>query len=269
MLKRLLFLLLCFIGGMGAVLLFFWYQATQLPDWYTTSPTQYTEPFTTANALPPPNQNQQMQQEAQKQVLHKITNRLKGSKTKGEVQLDATEVNALIASGIAQTTDSSRLAKAVISTNTQIENGKISAGAVIDLRAVPLNELHAGEQAAVSKLLSTIPILKYRPIYIEVEGKPSIRNNQVNLDDTTRIKLGNLSFSLSELSQRFGFSERRLNQQVAKKLKNLSVEVEEVKVVGDRVVVRGSSGNQQRRRGEGQTQGRKEELVFLKRSELG
>ncbi|MUH00196.1 hypothetical protein F7734_51180 [Scytonema sp. UIC 10036] len=247
MLKRLLFLFSLTVTGTGAIFFFFWYQATQLPLWYNELQSQKANPPLAANVAPSSDRTEQLQkaqkQQAQKQVLHKISDHLKGSKAKGEVQLDAEEVNALIDSGIAQSSDKSRLAQAVVSTKTQIENGKISTGAVIDLRAIPFNELQKGEQVAVSKLLSVIPILRYHPVYVEVEGKPTLRNKQVSLDDTTRVKLGNISFSVLDLSKRFGFSEERLNQQVAKKLENLPVEVDEVEVVGDRLVVRGSAGN--------------------------
>jgi hypothetical protein len=232
MFKRLLLLLCCAIGGTGAVLFFFWQQAIQLPAGHTNPSTLLSPPAIT-------DQTQPQIQQSQEQVLSKIADHLKGANAKGEVQLDANEVNTLIVSGIAKTTDKSPLAQAVVSTNTQIQNGKISAGAVIDLRTIRVKELPAQEQAAISQLLSTVPILKYRPIYIEVEGKPSIHNKQVSLDDTTRVKLGNLSFPLSDMYQRFGISEESLKQQVCKELKNLPVEVKDVEVMGDRLVVRG------------------------------
>lgn len=232
MFKRLLLLLCCAIGGTGAVLFFFWQQATQLP-------TVYTNPSIIASPTPITEQTQTQIQQSQQQVLSKIFEHLKDSNAKGEVQLDANEVNTLIASGIAKTTDKSGLAQAVVSTNTQIQDGKISAGAVIDLRTISVKELSVEEQAAISQLLSTVPILKYRPIYIEVEGKPSIHNKQVTLDDKTRVKLGNLSFPLSDMYQRFGISEESVKQQVSKELKNLPVEVKDVEVMGDRLVVRG------------------------------
>ncbi|MBW4635317.1 MAG: hypothetical protein KME30_26515 [Iphinoe sp. HA4291-MV1] len=232
MFKRLLLLLCCAIGGTSAILFFFWQQATQLPAWHSNPPTMSSSP-------PKTDQNQTQIQPSQQQVLSKIFDHLKESNAKGEVQLDADEVNTLIVSEIAKTTDKSRLAQAVVRTNTQIQDGKISAGAVIDLRTIPLNDLQAGEQVAISKLLSTVPILRYRPVYIEVEGKPSVRNQQISLDDTTRIKLGNLSLTLSDMYQRFGLSEKRLNQQVSKELKKLPVEVKDVEVIGDRLVVRG------------------------------
>jgi hypothetical protein len=231
MFKRFLLLFACGICGAGAVLFFVWQQATQLPAWYTNTPNSANPPFVTE---PTPTQKP-----SQQQVLSKISDHLKGSNAKGEVQLDADEVNTLIVSGIAKTTDKSRLAQAVVSTKTQIQDGKISAGAVIDLRTIPFNELSAEEQATISNLLTTIPILKYRPIYIEVEGKPTIRNKQVNLDETTRIKVGNFGFPLAEIYQRFGISEKNLQQQVSQELMNLPVEVKDVEVVGDRLIVRG------------------------------
>jgi hypothetical protein len=244
MFKRLLYILSLSLTGTGAVFFFFWYQATQLPDWYKKSQIQPFTPPTAEDNVPSPAQIEQLQeaqkQQAQKQVLRKISNHLKGSKGKGEVQLDAKEVNALIDSGIAQSSDKSRLAQAVVSTKTQIENGTISTGAVIDLREIPFNELQKGEQILVSQLLSILPILRYHPVYVELEGKPTLRNKQVSLDESTRVKLGNISFSLLDLSERFGFSEERLKQQVVQKLENLPVEVDEVEVVGDRLVVRGS-----------------------------
>ncbi|BAY43795.1 hypothetical protein SAMD00079811_13770 [Scytonema sp. HK-05] len=232
MFKRLLLLLCCAIGGTGAVLFFFWQQAIQLPA-------EHINPSIIASPPAITEQTQTQIQQSQQQVLSKIFEHLKDSNAKGEVQLDANEVNTLIVSGIAKTTDKSPLAQAVVSTNTQIQDGKISTGAVIDLRTISVKELPAQEQAAISQLVSTVPLLKYRPIYIEVEGKPSIHNKQVTLDDKTRVKLGNLSFPLSDMYQRFGISEESVKQQVSKELKNLPVDVKDVEVMGDRLVVRG------------------------------
>lgn len=232
MLKRLLFLFCCAIGGIGAVVFLFWQQATQLPTWYTN-------PSTTTNARTLTNQTKI--QLAQKQVLDKVSDRLQGQgATIGEVQLDSNEVNTLIVSSIAKTTDKSRLAQALLGTNTQIESGKIRAGAVIDLKAIPKDELRAKEQGAITQLLKTVPSLEDRPLYIEIEGKPTVRNGQVSLDNTTRVKLGNLSFTQAELSQRLGISQDRLTLEISKEFKNLPVDVKGVEIVGDRLVVRGS-----------------------------
>ena len=229
MFKRFLFLFACTIGGISAAMFFVWQQATQLP-------TRDKNPITTINALHLTDKTQIKQ--AREQVLHKVSNRLKDSLFQGEVQLDAHEVNALVDGAIAKTSNKSRLAQAISNTNTQIKDGKISVGAVVDLKKIPLNELHTKKQSAIAQLLK-IPVIKEHPVYIELEGKPTIRHRQVNLDNTTRVKLGNLSFTLAELSEYLGIPQERLNQQISKEFKTLPPEVEGAEIVGNAVVLRG------------------------------
>ena len=228
MYKRFLFLFACTIGGIGAAMFFVWQQATQLP-------TTYTNPTTTTKALPLTDKTQIKQ--AREQVLHKVSNRLKNSLFQGEVQLDALEVNALVDGAIAKTSHKSRLAQAISNTNTQIKNGKISVGAVVDLKKIPLNELHTKKFGAIAQLLK-IPVIKEHPVYIELEGKPTIHHRQVNLDNTTRVKLGNFTFTLAELSEYLGIPQERLNQQISKEFKTLPPEVEGAEIVGNAVVLR-------------------------------
>ncbi len=229
MFKRFLFLFACTTGGIGAAMFFFWQQATQLP-------TRYTNPPSTTKALHLTDKTQIKQ--AREQVLHKVSKHLKDSQTEGEVQLDAHEVNALVDGEIAKTSNKSRLAQAISDTNTQIKDGKISVGAVVDLKKIPLNELHTGKQGAIAQLLK-IPVIKEHPVYIELEGKPTIRHRKVNLDNTTRVKLGNFSFTLAELSEYLGIPQERLNQQISKELKTLPPFVEGAEIVGNAVVLRG------------------------------
>ena len=71
--------------------------------------------------------------------------------------------------------------------------------------------------------------------------KPTVRNRQVILDDMTRIKLGNISMTIPELSQRLGIPEEKLNQQLSKTLLRLPSELENAEIVGDRLVIRTAS----------------------------
>ncbi|MDF5727572.1 MAG: hypothetical protein PUP92_05915 [Rhizonema sp. PD38] len=227
MFKRFLFLFACTTGGIGAAMFFFWQQATQLPP-RDKNPT-------TVNALHLTDKTQIKQ--AREQVLHKVSNHLKDSLFRGEVQLDAHEVNALVDGEIAKTSNKSRLAQAISDTNTQIKDGKISVGAVVDLKKIPLKELHTEKQGAIAQLLK-IPVIKEHPVYIELEGKLTIRHRKVNLDNTTRVKLGNFNFTLAEISEYLGIPQERLNQQISKELKTLPPEVEGAEIVGNAVVLR-------------------------------
>ncbi|WP_026731377.1 hypothetical protein [Fischerella sp. PCC 9605] len=241
MLKRLLIILTCAIVSVAAVTFFLWRQVTQLPSWYTNSSTNSLAiaPSTTANPLPQVDHTQI--QQTRQQVLNKISKNL-NSKTQGEVQLNAEEINALIISEVTRNTDKNQLAKAVKATNAQIQDGKISAGAMIDFKAIPQNELPSQEQAVLAQFFSKLPpTFKYQPFYIGIEGKPAVRNRQFSFDDSTQVKFGSLSFPLAELSRRLGIPTEQLNQQISQELNNLPIKIEDVEIVGDRVVVRSSA----------------------------
>jgi len=211
--------ILC-IGGIG---LFEWYQATQLPAWYTTSTTAKPLPLNDKIGI----------QQARKQILHKSQLQ---DPSKSEAQLNADEVNTLIAASIV-TKAHPQLAQAVKATNTQIHDGKISTGAVIDLQKVS-QEQGTARQLAIAKLIKSVPDLKNRSVYIGIEGKPIVRNHQITLDDTSHVKVGNLSLTLSELSQRLGIPQERLQQQISQRLINLPLEVDAGEIVGDRLIIR-------------------------------
>ncbi len=240
MLKRLLLIFVCIIGGISGVAFFYWQQATQLPNWYTNSSTN--EPTIIAaspTANPLPEIDQKQIQQTRKQVLKKVSQL--NSKDKGEVQLNAEEVNALIFSEISNKTDKSELAQAVKGTNAQIEDGKISAGAVIDLKEISQKELPSQEQAALDEFLSKLPPnLRNQPLYVGIEGKPTIRDRQFSFDDSAQIKLGNISFPLAEVAQSLGIPPEQLNQQISQQLKNLPLKLDDVEIVGDRLVLRSS-----------------------------
>lgn len=50
--------------------------------------------------------------------------------------------------------------------------------------------------------------------------------------------MGNLSLTLSELSQRLGIPQERLQQQISQRLINLPLEVDAGEIVGDRLIIR-------------------------------
>ena len=240
MLKRLLLVFIAVTIGTGAVAFFFLQQATYLPSWYTNQISSTQTSKTDSSQSDVDREQTKLERE---EVLQKLSQSLSNPNTRGETQLDAREVNTLIETGLTST-QNSQLVKAVKGTNTQISDGKISSGAVIDLNQIPVNQLPREAQSSLKKLLDTVPTLKDRPLYIGVEGKPTVRNRQVILDDTTRVKLGNISMTIPELSQRLGIPEEKLKQPLSKALLRLPSEVENVEIVGDRLVVRTASNPQ-------------------------
>lgn len=237
MLKRLLLVFIAVTIGTGTVAFFFLQQATYLPSWYTNqvSNTQASNTYSSQSE----NDRERKKLESE-QVLQKLSQSLNNPNNPGEAQLNGQEINTLLETGLASIPNS-QLTASVKATNTQISEGKISSGAVVDLKQVPVNQLPSKAQGSFKKLLDTVPTLKDRPLYIGVEGKPAVRNRKVILDDTTRVKVGNISMTIPELSQRLGIPEEKLNQQLSKVFLRLPSELEDAEIVGDRLVIRVAS----------------------------
>ncbi|MEO0968208.1 MAG: hypothetical protein AAFX80_07660 [Cyanobacteria bacterium J06639_18] len=239
MLKRFLLVLVAVTIGTGAVAFFFLQQATYLPSWYQN---QATNTGTSKTYSSQTGANQDRNKLESEEILERISQSLNNPNNPGEAKIDSQELNTLIETGLASTPNS-ELKKAVKATNTEISEGKILSGAVIDLNQVPIDKLPSKAQNSIEKLIDTIPGLKERPLYIGVEGKPAVRDRKVILGDTTRVKLGNISMTIPELSQRLGIPEEKLNQQLSKLVLQLPSELEDAEIVGDRLVLRTASNS--------------------------
>jgi len=231
MLKRLFFIFLLISGGIAAVAFFFWQQATQLPSWYSESSTPNNQLVS--------NKTKEIQQ-AKELVWHKVTNQLREPTKKQEVKLDEQEINTLFLAEITDKTDGSKLASAVKATNTKIQDDKIEMGAIIDFSNLPNEQLQAGERATIAKIIKQVPSIAERPVYIGFEGKPQVNKRQISLDKTTRIKVGNISLTPKEISQRLGIPEETLLKHIESELNFLPMEVDSAQILGGKLVVKGS-----------------------------
>ncbi|MGD1871549.1 MAG: hypothetical protein ACFB02_00695 [Mastigocoleus sp.] len=231
-LKRILFLLACLLVGFAGVTFFLWQQATYLPSWYTNSSTSKNSLNSEADVSP---------EIRQKQVLQKLSN------SKGEVELNAEEVNSLMLFALSKvgethksaSPDNSSLTELVKGTNTQIKDGKIFTGLIIDLEGLSDDKLPANEKAGIKKLLKTFPPIQNRSVYLQVQGKPSIKNKKIILDDETRVSLGNITMTVPQLSRRLGITQEKLSKELSQELLKLPVAVQDVEIIGDRLILRG------------------------------
>lgn len=231
MLKRLFIVFLLIAGGIGATAFFFWQQATQLPSWYSDASNSKSQPVT---------KKAKEIQQAKELVWHKVTNQLREPTAKREVKLDEQELNTLFLAEITEKTDGSKLASAVKATSTKIQDDKIEMGAIVDLSAISEKQLQAGERAAIGKLLKQVPTLAERPVYIGFEGKPQVNKRQISLDETTRIKVGNISLTPQQISQRLGIPEETIRKHIESELNFLPMEVDSAQINGGKLVVKGS-----------------------------
>lgn len=260
--KKLFLVFLFLIIAGGSVLYYYWQQATKLPDWYTTQPSstssaeEFSNPSELKDAearlqakieasiaksepedsvLPPTFSTNSASQDtfnAREQQTHNRKN--------VEIELNNKEVNDLVMTTIAKQVESRQLQSAVPSIQTNIKEGKIETGAVVNLSSVPKNQLPKSETALVEKALKTFPFLENQKIYVGISGQPRIENGQVKLDQNTKIKLGDLSFSVSELAQRLNVPQEQLEQKLNRSLQLGSLKVNDIELIDNKVRLKGS-----------------------------
>lgn len=231
--KRVGVISLLITTGVTAGLYYYWRQATALPTWYT----RRANTTNVVNTI-----NQPGVQQATENLEVKIaasTQQLANNKNV-ELQLDENELNNLLALEIAKKSNNSQLAKAVKAVKTDIVDGKLKSGAIVNISDVTTAQLGRNEAAALTKVIKAFPTLENRQIYISVEGKPILESGQLIFDENSKIKIGNLSFTQAELSNKLGISESKIKQFTKLQLQADKLKVNDIELTDNKVLFKGS-----------------------------
>ncbi|HEY9668410.1 MAG TPA: hypothetical protein V6C91_16495 [Coleofasciculaceae cyanobacterium] len=162
------------------------------------------------------------------------------SKSKSvEIKLSDREVNDLVITTVSQRLSASKILTKTPQFHTTIKNGILETGTIINLAALPKNQLHSSEIATLNKAIKTFPFLEKQDVYVAISGNPKIENNQLKLDENTRIKLGTLSLSFPELSQRLGISQEEIARNLGFSLQLGELKVKELEIKDNQVLLKG------------------------------
>ena len=230
--KRIAVILLLIATGSISGVYYYWRQATNLPNWYTSQ--EQPKSFNIINET-----SAQKESEKLKAKFTAINQQAANSKNL-ELQLNENELNNLFVSEIAKTNKSSKLAEAVKVVKTNIKDGKIESGAVVNISKIPTAHLRKEETAALTRVVKAFPTLNTREIYIGIEGKPTIENGKLKFDENTKLKVGNLSFTQAELSNKLGIPESQIRQVSNIELQLGKLKVNDIELTDDKALLKGS-----------------------------
>ena len=226
--------LLLFLGIGSASLYYFWREATQLPEWYANKQTDKS-----TNDLDKANTKVIVEQVEQK-IKTQIEQSRQGEKPANvEVNLTSAELNQLMAANLTEKTDKSHLSQAIKGMDTQITNERLKTGAVVDLSTIDPSEMGDRGKTLLSQVTQKFPGLANREVYIGIEGKPQIANGRLTFDSDTRVQVGQLSFTVTELADRLGISEKMLLEKINLNLNLSSLKVEAIDLKADYAVLKG------------------------------
>ena len=214
--KLLIGVILLGTGGAG-IAYYFWTQATTLPSWFrgqSSDPTSFVQP----SQLTPPSTDSTLaiastKQKIQQKVETAIQDQGISKIPEGvAVSLNAQDFNQLVQAEISNQLQSRKIAPVLPHIQANLENNNLELGTVINPAKLKTLDLPRRQQAMVAIVVSKFPQLKDQDIYIGIEGQPKLKNGQLTLPNNSQVRIGNLTFTLSEVAQRLGVDPTRLQQ---------------------------------------------------------
>jgi hypothetical protein len=205
MLKKIIvFLALTAIAG-GGVAYYFWHRATQIPAWFepeiSVAPTSTPEDF------------------LQERIRQEVAN-APNPQEPVKVSLTGAEL------GQALNTEVSRQLKNVPSLpplQAQITEKTLEVGTVVDPQMLNNAQLSPGQAKILERVMPLLPS-RNQPFYVGIEGQPQISQGQLLLTKNSRIKIGDLSFNIKEVSQRLNIPQEKLNKLLQMNMEQLNLQ---------------------------------------------
>ena len=229
--KILLALLAVVVVGAGVVIYYF-RQATALPEWYEEDPTAFEEgdtegsppaewialndegeeieevewpeveaemgaesPAATPEA-PAPNAGKKRRRRRAKKHELRGFHRRSGKRNKGVV----------------------RASRAVV------EGDKLEAGVVLDLSRLPKDDLVERDRKLYDRAIKNFPGLSRRNVYVGIEDHPATENGMLRLGDDPKVRIGNLRYSLSGAAKRLGMTPAELRRELDREIRRMKLQ---------------------------------------------
>lgn len=151
------------------------------------------------------------------------------------VTLKTQDFNQLIQSEISNKLRS-RSRETLPNIQANIEKNNLEIGTVINTNKLESLELPRQQQAMIERVVTKFPQLKDQDIYVGIEGKPKLKNGQLTLPNNSQVKIGKLTFTLSEIAQKLGVSTERLQQGLNLDINSLNLR--DLQLTNDEVILK-------------------------------
>lgn len=206
MLKKLFtFLILLAIAGAGLGY-YFWRQATQIPAWF--------EAETSTPSIAPPADF--LREKISQEMLQKNDD---DRRELVRITLTEKELGQILQGKVGRQLKVESLPRL----QTQIRGETLEVGTVLDPQMLNNAQLSPGQKRIVDQVL---PLLasQNQPFYIGLEGTLQLQAGQLIMTENSRIKIGELSFSVGDMAQRLNIQPEKLNQLLQVNLDELNLQ---------------------------------------------
>ncbi len=228
-------ILLVVIAGSGG-LYYLWHQATKLPDEYVEE--VVLEPNQAQTPTLPPKPITQQVAVSKSKITAPIQRAKIGQKV--AVKLTDGDLNNLVISQLADSQPNKQIPAGVKGIKTKIRDGKIHTGGLVNIDKLARDGQPGSQIAGLSKITEKLPFLKDRDVYIGIVGTPVVENNRIKFTDDTQIKVGNMNFTVAQLSENLGVSSDKIRAAIDLRLQQQNLQVDRVDLSDDQLAIEGA-----------------------------
>ena len=156
-----------------------------------------------------------------------------------EVALDEKEANGLFASLITENAEKYEYLKAIKASKTSIREGNLDFGVVVNTSDIFDDRPDEEAKETAPRVINIPGFLKDREIYLGLLGKHGLKNGRLKLDENGKIRIGTLTFSISDALKRLGVSEERLKRTISE-LELGKLKISDIETARNTLLLKGS-----------------------------
>jgi hypothetical protein len=191
----------------GSTAYYYWTEATATPDWYKEASAEPASPSATVPRADPAPSTGMSEGSAQP-----LDNRISSSPNPTATATNPSPVPTPTNSA-ASPKPTVKALPGVKAIKTQVRQDTLRSGALLDLAA--MESLPAGQQTElVKKLLTVMPQLRGREVYIGVNGKLIEQNGQRQLSPDSKLAIGKVELPLDDVASQMNLSRSKLDQMI-------------------------------------------------------
>ncbi|WP_310484071.1 hypothetical protein [Chamaesiphon sp. VAR_48_metabat_403] len=217
------------------ILYYLWQQAVQIPEEYIKA----SEDKQDSQSLPLlPKQISEQAAVSTQKLTAPIDKAKAGQKV--TVKLNDRDLNNLIVSKIATSQPNKQIPVGIKGIRTNIKDGKIHTGALVNLDQLARNGRSGTQIAALSKLTDKLTFLKDRDIYIGIVGKPIVDGTQIKFAPDTQIKVGKMNFTIAQIAEDLGIAPAKIQQAIDLHLQQQNFKVDSINLDNNGMAIEGA-----------------------------
>jgi hypothetical protein len=213
-----------------------WQEAIKVPSEYIEASTNDR-----SDSQPLPLQPSQITQRADvsnQKISVPIERARSGQKV--NIKLSDRDLNNLVVADLATSQPTKQVPVGIQGIKTNIKDGKIYTGAMVNLDQLARNGKAGSKTAALSKITNKLTFLKGREVYIGIVGKPTIDGDRVKFAPDAQIKIGNMNFTITQLAGNLGISVEKLQHKLALHIQQQNFKINRINVENNGLAIEGA-----------------------------